>query len=163
MRSNSAEFWSHLFTAQGRNDRTHFWMVVVVCWAAEALAGVITRQAGGNSALELLSLILIFGSMTVGTLNMIKRLHDMSRSGYWLLAALALFVPLAAMGEPAWSSDRTALIAVAAYGLAALAVLLLLGLLPGQQDPNRFDEGRPWWRPRSFAAGDEDLLGEDDL
>jgi uncharacterized membrane protein YhaH (DUF805 family) len=164
MRPNSGEFWSHLFTAQGRNDRTQFWIVFVLCWMAEAVAGALTTAAGGNTLAEATSLLLIFGSMGVGVLNMIKRLHDLGRSGWWLLAVTILFAPLAAMGESVWTSDQTSIVAILAYGLVSLALLLLLGLLPGQQAPNRFDEVHPWWRPRpAVAASDEELLGEDDL
>src|SRR5665213_1303709 len=124
MRPNSGEFWSHLFTAQGRNDRTNFWIVFALCWMADALAGSLTREASGNALAELVSLTLIFGSLGVGTLNMIKRLHDMGRSGWWLLAVMVLFAPLAAMGESAWSSDQTSMVAILAYGLLSLAFLL---------------------------------------
>jgi uncharacterized membrane protein YhaH (DUF805 family) len=72
----------------GRARRTEYWMFVVVNVVISAGLNVLERIFGIGGALGLLyGLAVLIPGLAVG----IRRLHDTSRSGWWLLLA---FIPI---------------------------------------------------------------------
>ena len=72
------------FNVNGRARRTEYWMYFLVYLGiiivAAVLDGILHRRALGG----LVALVHLVQSITVG----VRRLHDIGRSGWWLLIAL---------------------------------------------------------------------------
>ncbi|HEX7944749.1 MAG TPA: DUF805 domain-containing protein [Phenylobacterium sp.] len=90
--------------------------------------------------------------MVLGTafwLQVIRRLHDIGVSGWWLVAALLAEVTLAPVAanptNPAWLA--------ALPGLLLAAGLVGLGAVPGQRSENRFGPPPAGWTGPPPAIG----------
>jgi uncharacterized membrane protein YhaH (DUF805 family) len=124
----------------GRARRREYWSFVLLYIVAFALALLIDFYAGLRgmvgpygplTALALLALLV--PSVAVGA----RRLHDIDRSGWWLLAAyapwiLSLLLPLAGIVQP-----TLALILLLVAG-AGFILLIVFSVLEGTRGPNRY-------------------------
>ena len=73
----------------GRAHRTEFWMFVLVNLVISILLTIVdvaigTYEAGGGLLSGIYSLAVLLPSLAVGA----RRLHDIGRSGWWLLLGL---------------------------------------------------------------------------
>jgi uncharacterized membrane protein YhaH (DUF805 family) len=114
---------------KGRTNRATYWLGLGIGFGVLALIRIIMRDASIN---EVLLLILA-----------IPRLHDIGRSGWWVLASLGLTFGAAALCLAFIPAEDIGL-ALGAVVLGLLALLAWLGVVPGQADENRFGP-----RPRS--------------
>ena len=81
-------YWDRIFTCNGRSSRSEYWWCALIIGIFDIFLGIyLERQNSEN-----LSLIvwLIFGAYTLcgGVCVSIRRLHDIGKSGYWLLLGL---------------------------------------------------------------------------
>jgi uncharacterized membrane protein YhaH (DUF805 family) len=72
---------------EGRARRTEYWMFLLVYLGIVVVASVLDAMTGTGLLAGLMALVHLIPSITVG----VRRLHDIDRSGWWLLVAL---VPL---------------------------------------------------------------------
>jgi uncharacterized membrane protein YhaH (DUF805 family) len=144
VRPNTGDFWKTLFSAQGRSNRGRFWTVVALCWAMYVVVGSLFAVMGDTPFTMLVAMAFVIAPIPVGTFNMIKRLHDLGRSGWWILLLIGLYLPIAAMAEP-WSPDGLRVLGYLLEAAFSLATLVALGSIPGEKTSNRFGEppGRP--------------------
>jgi uncharacterized membrane protein YhaH (DUF805 family) len=132
--------WKSLFSGKGRIDRETFWTVQFLLAIFEACLKATGMLLPSEPVLVLLLAALIASSV-VGVFNLAKRLHDLGRSGWWMLlpmaiALLVVGISVAKFGrgsDGAFASENLAL-------LAPLAFLLATGALKGSPEPNRFGE-----------------------
>jgi uncharacterized membrane protein YhaH (DUF805 family) len=75
------------FNVNGRARRTEYWMYFLVYFGVMVVAGILDSIIGLGLLGGLAALVHLIPSITVG----VRRLHDIDRSGWWLLIAL---VPL---------------------------------------------------------------------
>ena len=75
------------FNVSGRARRTEYWMYFLVYIGVLVVAGILDSIIGIGLLGGLAALAHLIPSITVG----VRRLHDIDRSGWWLLIAL---VPL---------------------------------------------------------------------
>jgi uncharacterized membrane protein YhaH (DUF805 family) len=71
----------------GRARRTEYWMFILVYIGIVIVASILDAMLGMGLLGGLVTLVHLIPSITVG----VRRLHDINRSGWWLLIAL---VPL---------------------------------------------------------------------
>ena len=123
----------HYFDFHGRACRAEFWNYIIVFLGATALAEVLVYLAP-IAALRMTLTVWSIGCFlpTVGVA--IRRLHDLNRSGWWLVAPLIPAFLLLLLFF--WFWPVTLLLATAM--LAAIAYLLYLYLQPGMTEDNRF-------------------------
>ncbi|THD59110.1 DUF805 domain-containing protein [Phenylobacterium sp.] len=142
--------WKSLFSGKGRVDRTTFWTV-------QLLTGVFAACLKATATLfpsELMLLLLapfFVANWVVSVFSLTKRLHDLGRSGWWMLLplAVALLVVAAAAAEFGRGSTGALLSEdVVLWGL--LLFLLAVGVLKGSPQPNRY--GDPPKAMRSATA-----------
>lgn len=109
---------------KGRSDRKEYWVYILSVFAIYALLSFVGFDAGSGA------------SAGVTLLIQIRRLHDLGRSGWWavvlLVAQIAVAIPLLFMGP----------LGLTLAVLASLAVLIVMGVLPGQPFENRFGPPR---------------------
>ena len=74
-------------TAGGRARRTEYWMFMLVYISMLIVASLLDNLLGTAVLGGLVALVHLIPSITVG----VRRLHDINRSGWWLLVSL---VPL---------------------------------------------------------------------
>ncbi len=75
----------HYFDFEGRARRAEFWWYTLVYFIIAVILGVIQSILGLGSALTgLLSVALLLPSLGVG----VRRLHDIGRSGWWILIGI---------------------------------------------------------------------------
>lgn len=94
---------------EGRARRKEFWMFVlfnliisIVLSVVDGLIGTISAQTGMGLLSGVYSLAVLIPGIAVS----VRRLHDTSRSGWWLLLA---FVPIAGIALIVfWAMDSTA-------------------------------------------------------
>ena len=116
----------HYFDFHGRATRAQFWQYVLVYLAITILVDFIGFRI--LSALWLLGLCLPTAGVTI------RRLHDIGRSGWWLLLPI---VPAFLMGSfffVFWPLTMVLGLTFAAF----CAYLIYLYLLPGTQGGNRY-------------------------
>jgi uncharacterized membrane protein YhaH (DUF805 family) len=132
--------WKSLFSGKGRIDRTTFWTVQLLTGLfGTCLKATATLLIGGLGLLPLLPLLI--ASWVISALNLAKRLHDLNRSGWWMLAPLAISVLIAGLGAARFGPGSDGSAATEALALlASLGALLAIGLLKGNPGPNRFGE-----------------------
>ncbi|THD79820.1 MAG: DUF805 domain-containing protein [Phenylobacterium sp.] len=144
MALSSGEFWKSLLTSRGRSNRGRFWTVIALGWGAQITGGAVASASGYTPFAPLLAAVIILAMMPISLFNAIKRLHDMGRSGWWLLASFIVFLPLAAMAE-LWSPPGMMALGIVLELVVAFGFLLILGCVPGQASANRF--GAPPGQP----------------
>lgn len=73
-----------LFSPKGRRSRSKSWCVGLLLIGVLILDGIVGELLGRQTAI--LCLFIVFLLFGIGTTNLIKRLHDINLSGYWILA-----------------------------------------------------------------------------
>ncbi|MEP9378801.1 DUF805 domain-containing protein [Aquabacter sp. CN5-332] len=100
-------------TFTGRTRRSGFWLFVLVLFCIEVAAGIIDYGLLGRSVEQggpisgIVHLVHLIPGLAIG----VRRLHDIDRTGWWMLLYLT--------------------------GIGAL-VILIFNIWPGTQGPNRF-------------------------
>ena len=140
----------------GRSQRMEFWMWVLFILIVSTILRVIEQllgigpvlgsyqnssiQAGGNGPISGLFGLLIF---VPGLAVTVRRLHDINRSGFWLLVpfgTLVIGVGLmisATMSGALVSGFVSLFVAIGAYLLSVVALIVFM-CLDGTRGPNRF-------------------------
>ena len=72
------------FNVNGRARRTEYWMYFLVYLGIVIVAGVLDGLLHSQAISGLVALAHLIPTITVG----VRRLHDIGRSGWWLLIAL---------------------------------------------------------------------------
>jgi uncharacterized membrane protein YhaH (DUF805 family) len=71
-------------TFTGRAPRSEYWYFVLFQLLVNAVTAFVDLRLGSNIVGSLVDLVLLLPSLAVG----VRRLHDIDRSGWWLLIAL---------------------------------------------------------------------------
>lgn len=132
----------HYFDFQGRAGRAEFWNYIIIFLAVTALAEVLGYAAPSPAlrmALTAWSIACFLPTVSVA----IRRLHDLNRSGWWLVAPLIPAFLLLLLFF--WFWPVTLLLVTAM--LAAVVYLLYLYVQPGMSEGNRFGPA-PQFAPR---------------
>lgn len=126
-RRRFSPYWS------GRASRAEYWMAVGLV----TLVGLMLPRVGASGGA---------GVMLIFT---IRRLHDFGRSGWWSALPLAAAVPVgvALAAHPILGSLLYAGLIVGAVMFTAF-----VGLMPGDEGPNRFGEPQPLFRRKRPLA-----------
>lgn len=132
--------WKSLFSGKGRIDRTTFWTVQFLLAIFEACLQATATLLPLEPILILLLLALI-ASWVVGVLNLAKRLHDLGRSGWWMLVPFAIDLLVVSLAVVKFGRGSNGAFASESLGLLApLAFIVATGLLKGNPGSNRFGE-----------------------
>ena len=129
----------------GRSRRKEYWMftlfvllVSLVLMVIEMAAGIAEMFGEGGGPLSLIfSLATLIPSLSVS----VRRLHDIDRSGWWLLAPImpllfvVLFVAFAAATQVMWLAGIAGVLA-----LVGILTLLVFAVSDGTTGPNRFGD-----------------------
>lgn len=122
-------FWWYL---RGRSGRAEYWALVALIFGLSIVLSLVPALSSASSALVV---PLMFAQ--------IRRVHDFGRSGWWAAAAtfgpLLLMFPLMAV---------TSLEMATLAGIAVeLALIVVIGVIRGDPDANRFGPPAPFsWR-----------------
>ena len=96
-------------TFSGRSSRSAYWYWVLFAFIVAVVATIIDMAIGSRIVSLITTLALLLPGLAVG----IRRLHDIGRSGWWILIALVPFIG---------------------------AIVLLVFALQPSEGPNRFGE-----------------------
>ncbi|MGU7769251.1 DUF805 domain-containing protein [Burkholderia sp. MR1-5-21] len=120
-----------LFFFNGRIGRLEWWIYTVITGVISLLVDAMTRDAGDDAPIWLVLSVLAIAVLAVWTCLAVgvKRLHDIDKSGWWLLLYL---VPI----------------------VGPIALLVMHGFLAGTPHANRFGEPLKKGDDASSAEGD---------
>ena len=105
-----------LFTYEGRISRKEFWLGYLLIHSITAILAIIAIVTNHGFSCGIALFWAFFGNMIPGFAIVIKRLHDLNRSGCWIgLIVILGIIPL--MG---------------------IVVLITLGSIPGTNEPNEY-------------------------
>lgn len=76
------------FNLEGRASRYEYWWFVVINLALSVIAALLDKMVG----LAIFSGILLLALLLPGLGLSVRRLHDINKSGWWLLLALVPFI-----------------------------------------------------------------------
>jgi uncharacterized membrane protein YhaH (DUF805 family) len=132
----------------GRAPRAEYWWFAVAMTVIGLLAEYLDGMFGAPlvGAYGPASLLTTFGLLVPGVAVLVRRLHDIDRSGWWALlsAGSYVFVAVGFTTEPeglvqAFEGLGTpALITMALAWMAAIIVLLIFTITRGNEGMNRF-------------------------
>lgn len=146
---HAAVLGRQLVDPRGRCNRQGLLALTLVALTVQAVGGTLLALAGkpldGALAMSLNAPIFWIGAMAV-----LKRLHDMGRTGWWVLAMsaawivwafVATFLAVAIVGQGAIAEGSVGFwIIFAAIVLPAFGGLLYLHAAPGEAATNRYGE-----------------------
>jgi uncharacterized membrane protein YhaH (DUF805 family) len=84
------------FKVDGTASRREFWYFVAFTWLISLGASILDIFVPGNLLENLVSIVLIVPSVTVG----IRRMHDTDHAGWWLLFPIVNFVFMLSPSKP---------------------------------------------------------------
>ena len=143
------------FEFSGRSSRAEFWFFVLFVVLISILASIIdallmAERMGGTGLLSsLVSLVHLIPGLAVS----VRRLHDIDRTGWWVLLSLAPLGVLIVLGAGSMAlmsggSETAGMMGLAGMGatmvlvwlvnLAVLIVFLVFYCTAGTPGPNRF-------------------------
>jgi uncharacterized membrane protein YhaH (DUF805 family) len=108
----------------GRINRAVYWLFLVMTIAALVVVNMLTSQHITEALIYLIC---------------IPRLHDIGRSGWWLLAPLALEFG-GAIAIVLYLPPDIADVAIGLIVLVIVGLLIWLGAVPGETEANRFGD-----------------------
>lgn len=130
----NVDFVNLLFTYEGRLNRIHYWLAVIIYIFAMILAAVLSFVLGMGMLFFIIVAIIYIPVVISGVMVGIKRLHDRDKSGWWLLVFYLLPAVLSWLGASMGASFI--------FSLASFAVsiwgLVELGFLRGTIGPNQY-------------------------
>jgi uncharacterized membrane protein YhaH (DUF805 family) len=89
------------FKVDGTASRREFWYFVAFTWLISLGASILDIFVPGNLLENLVSIVLIVPSVTVG----IRRMHDTNHAGWWLLLPIVNFVFMLSPSKPSrWNA-----------------------------------------------------------
>jgi|SRR5580704_755682 uncharacterized membrane protein YhaH (DUF805 family) len=120
-----------MFGASGRINRAEYWLSILKFTAAGLFAAVILATAAGISAAS-------HHRLAINT----ERLHDRSKSAWWLLAFYVIPDAFGRLSSTVWSAGSAGLILhylleLAAFGLTVWG-FVEIGCLRGIEGSNRY-------------------------
>ena len=145
-------FFGRLFSFEGRINRAGYWLSLLAIAVFLATLFIVVRALSllGIELPEAVTLLLgvVLSILYVVALfaTLTKRLHDLNRSGWWVLVV----VPLFAIGSMGWESIRDEVFSSLGYGWGAaihtrlggdavlVACLVFLGASRGTRGLNRY-------------------------
>jgi uncharacterized membrane protein YhaH (DUF805 family) len=166
---SSTKTRDRLARATGRADRIKFikivWPIVALWWAGVAVFDAVYPQGAGDTP-TLTGLAVLAAAAGVVLWAAVLRVHDLDRSGWWLLV-LTIFGRMLQLGLIATGGDPAGPGVLLATILMAL---IYLSFAPGTPGPNRFGaEPARWVGPpiatpavslMTPAAGTADFEGD---
>jgi len=114
-------------TFTGRAPRSEYWWFSLFTALISVLGGVISATLYGDpgepTLYDITGLLLLLPSVAVS----IRRLHDVNKSGWWLLYPLAglILIPIASLFDDTSLMDSAIVISIALMTLGYLYVLYL--------------------------------------
>jgi uncharacterized membrane protein YhaH (DUF805 family) len=127
---------------EGRAPRAEYWWYYLLTVVVGIPAGLLDRALGDSDAIATilqLALLLPWLSVTV------RRLHDIDRSGWWLLGfagalgAAAFAAVIGGMDQPGSRAlSFTVIILAVLVFLAVIVTVLIFMVLPGTEGSNRY-------------------------
>jgi uncharacterized membrane protein YhaH (DUF805 family) len=163
--------WRTFFSFRGRLNRARYWLALFIITVAEAILGFAQSASSLSSTASLvIDLLVAVGEVAAFVASlaiMVKRLHDRSKSAWWLLAlylvpallaGLAVYLSFIANSSVGGEADYAALLfRLCLLGVFAIMVWFFveLGCLRGTVGTNRYGSDpllpiRPW---RTGLAG----------
>jgi len=140
----SAESWRTLFSPQGRTGRLRYWLVLALVWSVLLASAFLTGFAGEASLIFLAPVLIALIPITL--FNAVKRMHDLGRTGWWIIVIGLLLTPLQLIGAGEPAGSGAAAVGSLLRLIASLVYATTLGVLPGQRGANRFGDP-PGLRP----------------
>jgi uncharacterized membrane protein YhaH (DUF805 family) len=139
-----------LLSPQGRIGRKTFWLWIAISYSVAIVAGTIDAvifgaDAGINPLSSVYALATLYPSICVN----VKRLHDTTRSGWWLLGPWAVTIVLVVAVSPFFPKSDDDLSVAGVLAVLAAAVVMLgafvtliawLGFSKGQPAANKYGE-----------------------
>ena len=132
------EAYRPYFSFKGRTNRKPYWLTALALFGVYFVAfflGVVIPIVG-----PLLAGILVIGSIWVGAANLVRRLHDRSKSAWWLVPMylpVLVFSLLAVGAQGAGNAEAAAGLNILTLPFSIWA-FVELGCLRGTLGPNRF-------------------------
>jgi uncharacterized membrane protein YhaH (DUF805 family) len=121
----------HYFDFQGRARRSEFWWYILVVIVIQIILSIIQRFVGTQILTALLSLALLLPNLGIS----VRRLHDLEKSGWWILLPLApMVLAILCMFMFQWTLSMI-------FGLVTLACSILLiywYAMPGTAGTNKY-------------------------
>lgn len=130
----------------GRINRRRYWLFVLSIFGIFMLCGVLAGVMAAILPILMIVLVPVFLALMYASLaNGARRLHDRSKSAWWLLLFAGLPLLLSLPGElTQYSPDQGARAVGALFALLGLPFSIWgfveMGCLKGQTGPNRFGE-----------------------
>lgn len=121
---------------RGRAARLEYWLWTVILLLASYRASTVMVPLAG--------LILTL----LGIAVLVRRLHDVGLSGWWILAAILGQIVVYAVATSVWGEAW----AQFAAAMALFAAQAVLGLVPGQRSENRFGQPPGRLSPRTLLG-----------
>ncbi|MBP0481352.1 DUF805 domain-containing protein [Sagittula sp. M10.9X] len=79
-----SRFFNGYIQFEGRSNRGEFWKAWLCCFGISILAGIVDSIIGMQVVSTIFSLAVLIPSIAIAA----RRLHDIDRSGWWMLIAL---------------------------------------------------------------------------
>jgi uncharacterized membrane protein YhaH (DUF805 family) len=134
--------WGYLYTSfEGRINRAKFWAGIVVLIVINLIINfvvtyVFSDGSGGFSTIAIIILVVVGLVLLYFSLALYaKRWHDREKSGWWSLAPFAIGI---VGGLLVFASPSLMWVSWVASLIAAIWILVELGILPGTAGPNRY-------------------------
>lgn len=135
-----SRFFSNYAEFSGRSNRGEYWWAVLGLFLINIALTVVDRVLIGAETFEPLSTIWSFIVMIPNFALSVRRLHDIDRSGWWVLGPVVLWLIAGFALSTAIASGSAmalpVLLVIVAIGFTL--VLLVWACQPGDPRPNRF-------------------------
>lgn len=136
--------WGYLYTSfEGRINRAKWWAGIAVLIVINVVLNLIVTMlfsdgAGGFSTIAIIILVIVGLALLYFSLALYaKRWHDRDKSGWWTLAPYGIGI-IGGLLTFLVQDPSIMWISWVASLIAAIWILVELGILPGTRGPNRY-------------------------